>query len=382
MLKRWGYVFIIVVLLNVLISARAETEESSPYTYNKTLTASVQYFQIPGSRDARVAYTTYYVSEDEIWWGGSNWISCTNSKGKQQYFLLLTNIPFEDSSILCISKVGNQIMMGFIDWETRRSCIGVLTIGDTAPVFYTLAGLINAESFYATPKGIMVVGTIPDQEKPSNELWCVYMGPEGQTYFENSWKEADESIVPGYRSLRIRETSDGFVILAQRFMQGFPTSWGTFTLQCWTDSLKPLWSIQLSDDVLACNNITVSDDTIYIIGETIEDVTDGHVSYRNSCFRFSLLGEEQEPYFSDAPGILSDCFVNASGFIAVGSQANGTPEWYMITADQNHHWQIDLLQVQVDGDLVVRDYFYADDGTLYFFGSLTNEDFFILKTSP
>lgn len=382
MLKRLWYSVLILVLLSVVISANAEMEEEPSKEFGQTLAASVQYFQIPEIDDARGAYAVCYVSEDEVWWGGPDWVARTDCNGEQQSYFHLTDIPFKDSSILCLAKIGNKLMMGFVDWDTGRSCIGVLTDGDASPTYYPLAGLVNAESFYAAQKGIMVVGTIPVKGKRSNKLWCTYVSSDGQVLFENTWQEDDWRGVQGYQYLRIRETQDGFIILSQRLMKDVPKSGVSFSMQCWTNELEPLWSFQFPDYVVSCNNIAVSENAIYIVGGTVTDGILDQYHYHASCIRYSLLGEEQEIRTLDMPISLFNCIASSDGFVSIGVKAGGglIDHWYIMSEDQDHDWRNAVIQVE--GDHTDRGYSYSKDGVLHLFGSHTISDLFIVSVTP
>lgn len=93
--------------------------------------------------DGNLLLTTLYVSDEEILYSGQahpsgSWLIHSTSNAEMISHLTFPDAPGKNPIISCLSKVGDTLMLGFIDRENQSGTIGLLSKADAKVTYVTV----------------------------------------------------------------------------------------------------------------------------------------------------------------------------------------------------------------------------------------------------
>ncbi len=354
-------------------SAQENSVAASEY---QSATPKVVYLDNADGYNARSLTTTFYVSDDEIWYSGladatGSYLIQANSMGDIIDTKTFLDAPGNYPVIQCISKVGDVLLLGFIDAEHQGGIIGL--VGNNGNTTYiSIRNDVKLVSMAPTAKGILAIGINFNEKDDIASLYSLHFSASGNLDFEKVIHTAKMSEDQHYLS-----TSIGCGLDDQYFIQLNTRAPGRMLAErlliCLNSAGSEQWRASLPEN-FPISRISASNDCIYLFGSWGDiDENGGLVNRRAAVMCYSVDGAEKWFKTFEVPDSLYfGASANGACVAATGREGPGT--WYLSSINADGSIRI-LSNVDFSDDIHVRGVFTSPSGLAKILGTTDTQLF-------
>lgn len=287
--------------------------------------------------DVQSLNSTLYVSDNEIWLAGASgssetWLVCINANGEILSERTIVDAPGKYPMISSISKVGDTLLLGFIDAENQCGNIGILRGSDEKVMYYPVNSDVKVMDMVFVSAGIMTVGVIYDTDNNVSSLYSSLTVDTGEVLFEKNDIITTNMTTDEYAlsSSKVTATVDGYFIQAN---VGRESRLQPEKLLIRLDaSGNEQWRATLPD-TFSAQRMSTSDGYIYLYGISGElNEYDTLANHKAAVYCFSVDGVEQWQQVFDKPD--SFYYGTSGNGVSVAIEGNAEQDsWHMCSLD-------------------------------------------------
>lgn len=303
----------------------------------QTATPAINYITLNSKYDVQSLSSTLYVSDNEIWLAGvlgssEIWLVCINANGEILSERTIVDAPGNYPRTSCISKVGDTLLLGFIDAENQSGNVGILRSSDGQVIYYPMKNNVKVMDMVFVPTGIMTVGVIYDTDNNVSSLYSSLTAATGEMLFEKSDVITTNMTTDEYAL----SSSKGTASVDDYFIQanvGRESRLQPEKLLIKLDaSGNEQWRVSLPD-TFSTQKMSTSDGYIYLYGVSGDlNEYDTLANHKAAIYCFSLDGVEQWQQVFDK----SDRFSYGTSGNGVSVAIEGSAKqdsWHMCSLD-------------------------------------------------
>lgn len=217
---------------------------------------------------SKALYKVFHFSDDEIWFNFLNGkangdLVCFNADGQVVDEWNIQSIKGDDPAILCLSKVGDQMLVGCRDDAAFRGEVIVFDQDRKEAARFSMPKGIAAVQMIPTQRGILVVGTT-DIINGKSSICLTEIGVNGKAVFEKEIPFVIEEGAQWYiGESMVASDSDSYYLLAKNGMAG--TLMAKEQLICLDQTGETLWMEELPASFYT-NDLAVLNGYVYLVG--------------------------------------------------------------------------------------------------------------------
>lgn len=275
----------ITTLLFVTPHSQAEFDES---LFNIKIINTSSYV------NGRYTRSVLYISEDEIWIGGSatpsgTFLLHTNLEGEVIKDMWIKDTPGDASVITGIAKSGNDLLLHLMDGDTGISFIGILSANENTLRYEKLNGKTGLDASCSNGNGMLLVGYSDKKYDGLQCLWYTFVDSTGKSQFEHFG--TPEKVGTYFSPKRCAANSKGFAVYVGARGDGRNLYDGeVFFID---NSGNEVWRKELPEGA-SVQSLTLTEDSLYLYGAmAIFDENNTIVSTEAMLYFYSLDGDLQ-----------------------------------------------------------------------------------------
>ena len=121
---------VISICISILGIGLAEDTVKIESKYRE-ITSSVIFINDENNIEETGLTSSLYISDEEIWFSGTSasgkpWLICANIKSDVLFSMILNDAPGNYIYVKSLSKVGDALLLGIVDFETQLGTIGIM----------------------------------------------------------------------------------------------------------------------------------------------------------------------------------------------------------------------------------------------------------------
>lgn len=287
------FCFVMMILVLCLFTSSIAEDTIS----NSEASISLKYIDVPSGINPRLLNVTLYVSEDEIWYGGTaapsgSWLIQTNTNAD-----ILSEREFPDAPgnypvVHCISKIDNTLMLGFIDAENQRGTVGILSLTNDRIRYTSIDSNVKVMKIVSTANGLLVIGVIYNTDQNTSTLYFALIDNNGRTIFSKKVTTVDMTIDRyALASSLCCSSNDQYYVLAKTWEATRP--FAGCELYCFDQQGTLEWQTKLPENVVI-QELSAADGNIYALGASGDISTEGLlINKKATILCYSEQGSEK-----------------------------------------------------------------------------------------